>query len=411
MNRYEVLQPSFASRFACKGPACVHDCCQGWDVTLSREEYKKYKKNGVLDKCGKNATFEVIPKDQAGINSYVKIKMDEDKKCPFQQEGGLCDIQCKFGEKMLSYTCRVFPRFYRFYEGMVEQGMSLGCERVLELLWEEEKITLETRVGDFADDEIYMQYWTQNTRRKHPILWQYYDIQTLCLLLLQAEGDTLEHRMVLLGMALQNISKLNEEGKHNEIPAYIESFLQAAPDISVTEILSGLKENPMSVLYSMQMMIANATSQKDKEYHEAVDKVIKGLKWKFEKIEDDNFSYEFNHDCYVEYCKQFAKWIVGKEYFLENVMVAFLLSQNIPFYDLKYSIWDNYIYFVWAYSVAKMLLTVCLEPDSTQEDANYYLSIFFRTLGHSPTLFANIVADFKKNGDSLANLCVLLKSC
>ena len=411
MERYEVLVPSFASRFACKGPSCAFDCCKGWDVTLSREEYRKYRKNGIWDKCGEGAAFQMIPKDKVGGNHYVKIKMDAEKKCPFQQESGLCDIQCKYGEKMLSYTCRVFPRFYRLYEGMVEQGMSLGCEGVLELLWEEEKITLEKRVADFAEDEMYVQRWTQNTRRKHPILWSYFDIQTLCLLLLQAEGDTLEHRMVLLGMALHHINQLDEEGKEKEIPAYIENFLQTAPDISVGEILSDLGENPMAVLYSAQVMFTHDTEEKSKEYHDAMNRVVSRLKWSYTRTDEEHFTFEFNHDCYLECRKNFGKWIEGKEYFLENVMVAFLFSQNIPFFDLKYSLWDNYIYFVWAYSVAKMLLSVCLEPNSTQAEANHYLSVFFRTLGHSPTLFAQVVADFKKNGDSLGHLCVLLKSC
>ncbi len=415
MERLDVLKPSWYDRFQCKGGDCEYNCCQCWEISMSREEYRTWRKKKVVGRNAWHQTIEIFSPDKKTDTNYAKFILDEDNKCPMLTEKGLCQAQKDYGYAILSQTCQVFPRQTHRYLDQVECSMSLGCEKVLELLLEEkEGILLINGTKSFSPQSRYGSYTGRNERRKTPALNSYYDIQTLCLILLQLEEISLEDRLLLLGMAIRHMDELIEAGKGSDIPVYMEQFIAELEQGDILRQMQNISaDNTFSVYYSVVtgLMYLN---EGDQYYGKVMNRICERLNMKTmespEAGEGDS-AFHIEKELYHKYRDQFREWIKGKEYFLENILVSYMLYANIPFKDTEKSMWENYLYFIWVYSMVKVALSTYLEEDSTEEDMIHCCSVFFRKLGHNRSLFHKVIEDFNTHGNSLAHLAVLLKSC
>jgi len=413
MEKLAELKPSWYDRFQCKGAGCIYSCCQGWEISMSREEYRKWRKKQVVKKEQWNQTIEFFPSGKKTDSHYAKITLGSNNRCPLLTEDGLCHVQLKHGYNMLSHTCQVYPRQSHRYFDKVESSMSLGCERVLELLLEEkEGILLITGNKNVSSDFRYGSRYRREDTKRYPILKDYYEIQTLCIILLQFEKITMEERLLLLGMAIRRIDELSIEGNSENIAIYIEQFLQEMEYIDISELMKDISaDNPLPAYYSV--LTGLTYSKGDDYYNKFLEKICQNIKISSElnNTASDTPVFEIEMEAYRNCRDQFKEWIKGKEYFLENVLVSYLLFGNIPFKDLDKSLWENYLYLVWVYGTIKVSLSAYLEKDSTDEDMIHCCSVLFRKLGHNQGLFNKVIEDFNNYGNSLAHLAVLLKSC
>lgn len=410
MNTYDILKPSWYDRFSCKGTKCNYSCCKDWDINITKDELRKWKKSGVLSRVNEKDLIVTTP----GGKKYAKIKLDENGVCPFLTKTHLCGIQSSFGINMLTNVCRIFPRMSHYYCGKVECSMSLGCERVLELLLEE-KDGIELVVGKkhIPSSTPFNSFYDMAARKKYPALKSYYDIQSLFLMLLQAEGETLENRLILLGIALRHIDELYMQGRGNETSEYIQQFLLDAENISLQNTFQGTNStNFLPVFYSVTIMLSDIV-ETNKEIDCITQLVMERLHWKWKESTDEQGRRNFSCDTarFLEYREKFTNWMKGKEYFFDNLMLSYMLYDNIPFKDPSLTLWSNYTYFVWVYSVVKIFLSVCLDEDSTDDDMIHYLAVFFRKFGHNRGLFYSVINDFQKYGNSLAHIAIVLKNC
>ena len=417
MEKLDVLKPSWYNRFQCKGGDCSYNCCQCWEISMSREEYREWRKKKVVGREVWDHTIELYSSDKKTDANYAKFILDKENKCPMLTEEGLCQAQKKYGYSILSHTCQSFPRQSHRYLDQVECSMSLGCEKVLELLMEEKDgVLLVNGKKTFSPESRYGSYVNQNKKRQRPALGYYYDIQTLCIILLQLEKIPLEDRMLLLGMAMRRIDEMTAEGKCLDIPVYINRFIKELEQGEILEMLQDIKaDNALSVYYSVLtgLMYLN---EGDQYYGQVMERVCKRLNLNINAdlknaSEDKEASYKQEKELYHNCKEQFQEWIKGNEYFLENVMISYMFYTNIPFKDIEKSLWENYLYFIWVYSMLKVSLSTYLEADSTIEDMIHCCSVLFRKLGHNQSLFNKVINDFNTHGNSLAHLAVLLKSC
>lgn len=415
MEKLAELKPSWYDRFQCKGSSCVYNCCQGWEIAMSRDEYRKWRKKKVVKKEQWNQTIEFIPDDKKTDTHYAKITLGMDNRCPLLTNEGLCHVQGKYGYDMLSNTCQVYPRQTHRYIDRIESSMSLGCEKVLELLLEEkEGVLLVNEIRSISPDFRYGSRYGRDHIKHFPILKNYYDIQTLCIILLQLEEVTMEERLLLLGMALKHIDELNAQGNNESISIYIEQFLHELENSDLPGLLEEVSaDNPLSAYYSV--LTGLTYSKGDDYYSKVLEHICQRLHIDIKNDTSNSISstptFEIEVDAYRKCRDQFKEWIKGKEYFLENILVSYLFFGNIPFKDISKSLWENYLYLIWVYSMIKVSLGAYLEEDSTDEDMIHCCSVLFRRLGHNQGLFNKVIEDFNNYGNSLAHLAVLLKSC
>lgn len=146
------IYPDYYKQFACIGKDCISTCCVGWGVELDEETVRFYRDR--TDEFGRFVQANIEEVRDGG----VMVVLPDSKRCPFLDEEGLCRIFIHYGEESLSRTCTRFPRRQRWFNENFIGGMSLSCERVLEMLWEkkddvsivEEKDMTMTTMGDLA---------------------------------------------------------------------------------------------------------------------------------------------------------------------------------------------------------------------------------------------------------------------
>lgn len=122
------IYPDFYKQFTCIGNDCLETCCGGWGIDLDQETLDYYNK--LEDDFG-----PFIRQNFIQNKGMTCIKLNDQKRCPFLDEEGLCRIYIEYGESHMSDTCQLFPR------RLLEKGentircFSLSCEEVLYTLY------------------------------------------------------------------------------------------------------------------------------------------------------------------------------------------------------------------------------------------------------------------------------------
>lgn len=126
-----LVKPSFYDFFKCKADKCSDSCCIGWEIDVDNITYKKYcDVKGVFGNELRNA----ISYD----GEYYSFNLDENERCPFLDDNNLCRIYANLGEDCLCDICAEHPRFYNYIGDVEECGIGLCCEKVCELLFDDD---------------------------------------------------------------------------------------------------------------------------------------------------------------------------------------------------------------------------------------------------------------------------------
>ena len=100
-----IRVPDYYDDFRCLAGACLHTCCEKWEVVLDPETARLY---------------ETVP---GPLGEKLRAAMETDAegdvcfslrggRCPFLDEENLCEIHRQLGAEATSVTCRSHrPRF------------------------------------------------------------------------------------------------------------------------------------------------------------------------------------------------------------------------------------------------------------------------------------------------------------
>ncbi len=142
-----IYAPAYYTRFACRGGACRHTCCRGWEIDIDAETYAVYQKTpGDIG----NRLRENIVTDGEGAH----FRLLKDERCPFLNHDNLCDLILELGEQSLCQICRDHPRYRNFFESRTEIGLGLSCESAAALILEGEEKPSMVCISGEADGEI-----------------------------------------------------------------------------------------------------------------------------------------------------------------------------------------------------------------------------------------------------------------
>lgn len=425
MKEIKVLKPSYYDSFFCSGKNCKLTCCKNWAINFSEKEVQKLK---ALSEEVSNECDKFLIKEN-NTNYPYKIVLNEENFCPWLTEDGLCSLQQKYGYEILPQVCKVFPRQSILFRDILEMHLSLGCEEVIKQLIKQtegikfvnqkrrSKLTLELKYK-FEENEIF----------KKPILNYYYDIKVLSLSILQDRNYTIEQRLLILGIAMKKLEKMEKENKIAEIPAFVDAFLEMIEKEDFAQSWNTSSSNERI------QMLHNVVNLKgflalDHVGIEIYKKIEKRVVYQYDdtiepfisnsitkvgdrvevkaKFSESNFSLEK----YKEAIKQYQSFIQNKEYYIENYLVACLGYKNIPFCFGELDIWEGYCSFVITYSMYRFMLTCCLDENSKDEDFIHYTTLFSRLLLHSrkEEKFKDIVTALKSaQKDTLEYLGIML---
>ena len=122
-----VYVPNYYSDFRCIASACRHTCCVGWEIDVDEEALRRYDAvDGIMgERLRENIDREADP---------PCFRLDEQERCPFLNENGLCDLITELGEDSLCHICADHPRFRNILYDRVELGLGLCCEAAASLI-------------------------------------------------------------------------------------------------------------------------------------------------------------------------------------------------------------------------------------------------------------------------------------
>ncbi len=122
------IKPSFYDKFVCKAQNCKDTCCAGWEIDIDDVTLQKYK-------C-LNDDFSQRLLSGINFGKTPNFKLINER-CVFLNKKGLCDIYSNLGSDYLCDICAEHPRFYDEYDDVLEIGLGLCCEKVCELLFDD----------------------------------------------------------------------------------------------------------------------------------------------------------------------------------------------------------------------------------------------------------------------------------
>ena len=392
--KHIVLQPSFYSKFECIGSDCKYNCCRDWNIGFTKQEFKNMKRK-IRTEEFREKFEDAFEKYQNDIFSY-KIKLDENNKCKFLDENGLCGIYAEMGPENMSLVCKIFPRQTTYCMEKYECFLDIACEEVIRLLLQEkEGIKLEVIEREVTDTEKNGASRINGEKIATSTMFQcWVDFKILLLGVLQNREYNFGERMVILGMAIKKIDEMLKSGTLNEkmISNYIQQFVNDFNDDKNKDMYNKLFENAdrsgrkrlfNSIVYHYNGTRAVEDFKIQKKINNKIDLKIQ-LKTEFtiEQEKSENWNIEYDFEKYQQAIKDFEEFIKGKEYWIENVMVESFLANRFPF-RMNGGIWKNYCTMATVYSMMLFMWTCCLEKDSTEEDFIYYTSEYSKSLFNS----------------------------
>lgn len=145
----KLIAPDYYASFRCIANCCRHSCCIGWEIDIDEDSLARYQ--SLPGPLGERLRGHI---DTGEDGSHFRLGADE--RCPFLNEGGLCDLIREAGEEILCQICSDHPRFRSFFSDRTEIGLGLCCEEAARLiLTRETPMALVTLEDDGEGDELW----------------------------------------------------------------------------------------------------------------------------------------------------------------------------------------------------------------------------------------------------------------
>lgn len=316
----EILQPSYFDTFSCIGSSCEDTCCAGWKIQVDKKTFHKYRKvsKGPIAKVLRtNITRErTNPSD----SNYAKIKMDENMDCAFLNEDKLCNIYIELGENYLCHTCTFYPRQMNEVDNRIEKDLSVSCPEAARL------ILLNPEGIDFIFQE-------EQFDRNIPLTYKavstlYWDIRMFAIQILQSRHTTIEPRLIVLGMFMEELQAIPQDEWVQKLPVNIkkyEGILYHSEQLNLN-----VHANLPNDLEMVQITYILTQFQKDYELHnprfsECITELEEGL----QLFGEDTLQHSVT--LYNKYEQEYYKpFFEEYNYILENYLVNYLFKNTFP---------------------------------------------------------------------------------
>ncbi|MGE4719647.1 flagellin lysine-N-methylase [Yersinia enterocolitica] len=132
MKELQIIQPQFVEHFSCVGSACRDHCCNGWDISIDKNTYRKYKNS--QNQAIRNIAIKNISVTRTSQSDWAKTRLKEDGNCPYLDEARLCEVHKRLGGEALSKICTTYPRSSYSYKGEKFNTLTLSCPEVARLV-------------------------------------------------------------------------------------------------------------------------------------------------------------------------------------------------------------------------------------------------------------------------------------
>jgi len=399
----EVLFPEYFGEFSCIGAACEDTCCAGWKVTVDKATFQKYRNirtPGIKDELKKNITRE---RSNQSDSAYGKIKMNEKNVCTMLTEEGWCRIHSELGEEFLCNTCAVYPRNFNEVESRIEKSLAPSCPEAARLI-----LLNKEGIGFIIDEELMRENRLINGQLQSSDERYFWNLRMFTIEMLQNRQQTLEVRLIIIGMFLQKIHNIKREDWATQLKPLMDRYKNILDDDEQIKLLLDLPQN-----LSFQMNMAKELLKyrlkggvSSQRYLDCLNDMVCSLQLDDET--DINESTELYKLFYSEY---YAPFMCNHEYILENYAVNYVFKSLFPFDQPN--LFESYVMLLVNISLIKlhMIGMAGHHKGLTTELVIKLIQSYAKTIEHNSNYLQNVREMLKESGYStMAHMIVLLKS-
>lgn len=393
------------------------NCCFGWGaIDWTKEEVKKLR-NAECSENLKNLIeisfkdkedgkkFQVQLNLQEKISKMVEItsfsddaeryviKLNENNKCPLLTDDDLCSVQRELGEEYLSNTCRVYPRIFLGFGEMVMGFCHTSCYHVVDILCNDsESMILEALSGKKEKMTLKYQTYTQENFAKNPELRYRRQFIELFYDIISDGSRSLETALILGALAASSLTKLIAKGDYARIPEHISEFKKQINNPEMIAKVDNIKSND-----ELRWSFGSRLNKSIIELN--ISNLIK------------EYNGNISMEKFLEGEKKFREAFSDRPFAMRNIALNLLLDLNVPFRDIKATLFENYCYFVSAVALIKFIGSVSYissdEPEKFFKTAAAYANRYF---SHSVAMIKSIMDILKEfHCTSPAYLAAIIK--
>lgn len=406
-----TLLPVYMKQFSCIGGDCEDTCCSGWRIDIDKATYKKYKnvrEPGMKTKLSQGLKRNRAQADTSG--SYAYINLDSNCMCPLLNEKGLCGIQEKLGEHMLSSVCATYPRVLNSVDSIAELSAKLSCPEAARLaLLNPGGIDFEELEQDIKSEWIVAKsIGKQEPTFKKELLWK---LRVLAIDIIQNRKMAISDRLIMLGLFTDKLQKYLGEEQYDQISelikeyyvkmnheGYIDSFNQIKINLKLqTRIITELVQIRATMGYS---------TDKTTVFH---NNMVAGLT--LGKNEDDDIRELIERNFSLNYKNHYQPFLEKYEFILENYLVNYIYSSLYPNIT-KNDVFDEYVQICVLYSIIKIFMIgiAGYNKGLTSDDAVNVIQKISRQVEHNSKYLNHVRQLLKEHHfDTLGHLATMVK--
>lgn len=397
----QELKPAYYDRFHCLMGDCRLSCCKyRWRIAFNKNDYIRLRNLKSSPQLAEQMekTLRRIHKGNLAGSFYGEFDMSTGV-CPLLTEEGLCGLQVEQGGDVLPQVCRVFPRSEKYTAAALERSLSPACEGVLALLWD-----LPEGV-DFVLNELPKPVSRVLHTHAPRLAAAFQEIRSLCIDFLQDQALPLPQRILLMGMALRDLTDRAEEPG-----AWLERAVALLADPKRAEacaplMKTGDMELSMAVSHAYSTLMRVGYGEDFMKLREEIAQTM-GMSTEGETT--------LHPEEYRALQKRLEERLAGHETFFENLMVSVFFLLAMPNVDSPEALWKSYVTLCGLYNVFRFTAAAsCHDPATDGEQARAelfrYLVYVSRALLHNEstqTMVRDIL--FDNESATLAHMAILL---
>lgn len=374
-KKIKSIYPEYYNEFKCIGGSCEDSCCIGWDIDIDKVTFRKYYK--VQDLETKRMFQKNVHNNEESFSDdvdYGKVKLKDDKRCPFLDCNNYCVIHSKLGEDYLSNVCTCFPRITNLVDGCYERSLDVACpEAARILLLNEEGIKFKESEEEIGKHILSNQVDTKSKELSNSLAKYFKEIRKVCIKIIQNRKLELTERLFVLGEFINNLED-ESESNFNNIEKFINNY-----DINRTQ--GFYEKNSLYFMlqidfFKKMVSLLNIDKEVDSDLFKEYTKQI---------IDSFNLNREdADNRTYIEVFEEYNKEFLDKyTYIFENYLVNFIYNNMFPFNERE-SIFDGYIMLLMRYSFIRFYLVgkYIKERNDSKEEIVRFIQVFSKTIEH-----------------------------
>lgn len=300
--KQSMLTPNYLKEFSCIGGECEDSCCSGFSIPIEQKTYEKYE--NINDHSFKDIFQSSITRTKPSSSHLTYASLNAKCGCPFQNENGLCSLQMKYGEQMLSGACSKYPKQINAFEQQLERSATLSCPEIARLvLLKKEGLSFERIEQEIDERDVVTR---QLTKEMAPMVAYFEDLRIFSISVLQDRTMNFQTRLLILQSFYFEMNELVQKQKEQEIPDLIEQYLTQENTLKLEE----MEINAGNII--QKIMKIREVSPFNARYEMTFNQMVDGLTTNFNAVYGETF-------------------LSTHEYMLENYLVNYVFKHLFPF--------------------------------------------------------------------------------